>query len=154
MRHRDTRIRGGGDSGGDAGHDFEIDAGLRQRQRLLASPAEEVRVAALQAHHGLTLFRFLDEKRVYLVLFERVSFGRLADIDEFALSQPMATEAGMHQPVEEDNIGPGDALGPLDRYQAGVTRPCADQKYPAVTHAPSHKRNLKGSAPFRFRFDC
>ena len=46
---RDPRVGGGGDAGGHAGDDLELDPGGAQRLALLAAPPEDERVAALQA---------------------------------------------------------------------------------------------------------
>ena len=51
MGHRDAGVGGHRDRGADAGHHLEGDAGLRQRQGLLAAAAEHERVAALEPHH-------------------------------------------------------------------------------------------------------
>ena len=53
MGERDLQARGGGDAGGDAGHDLDGDAGRAQRIELLAAPAEDERIAALEPDHGL-----------------------------------------------------------------------------------------------------
>jgi hypothetical protein len=41
-----------GDGGGDTGHHFELDAGVDERQGLLAAAAQHKRVAALEPHHA------------------------------------------------------------------------------------------------------
>ena len=51
VRRRDARVGQRAEGRGDAGQDAERHAGARQRQRLLAAAAEDVRVAALQAQH-------------------------------------------------------------------------------------------------------
>ena len=48
MGHRDACVRGGRERGRDARDDLEGDAGLRQRECLLAASAEEEGVAALK----------------------------------------------------------------------------------------------------------
>ena len=48
--HRDARVRGPRDAGGHARDDLEPGSGGRQRLRLLAAPAEDEWIAALEAH--------------------------------------------------------------------------------------------------------
>ena len=53
MGDRDAGVGGGGDAGGDPGHDLELDPGLAQRLALLAAAAEDERVAALEPDDAL-----------------------------------------------------------------------------------------------------
>ena len=64
MGERDLQARGGGNPGGDAGNDLDIDAGIAQRGDLLAAAAEDQRIAAFQPHHGLAGARALDHQRL------------------------------------------------------------------------------------------
>ena len=79
--HRDAPVGGGGDGGGDAGHLLKGDAVLGQQLQLLAAPAEQEGVAALQAHHVLPLQGLVQQDPVDLLLGHRVAGGLLAHVD-------------------------------------------------------------------------
>jgi hypothetical protein len=53
MGERNLQARSRGNTGGDAGHDLDGDAGAAQSIELLAAPAEDERIAALEPHHRL-----------------------------------------------------------------------------------------------------
>ena len=53
MGQRDLQAGRRGDAGGDAGHDLDGNAFGAQRIELLAATAEDERVAAFEANHGL-----------------------------------------------------------------------------------------------------
>jgi hypothetical protein len=55
------RRRGGGHRGGDAGDDFDFDAGFLERAQFLVGAAEQHRVAAFQAHHQAELAGAVDQ---------------------------------------------------------------------------------------------
>ena len=50
-----------------------------QRVELLAAPAEDERIAALQPHHGLAGLRARDQERIDLLLRHAMGALRLAD---------------------------------------------------------------------------
>ena len=63
VRDRNAGEAGRANGGGDAGHDFERDAGGLQGEGFLAAAAEHERIAALQAHHPHALTRGFDQQR-------------------------------------------------------------------------------------------
>lgn len=54
----------GGEAGGNAGNDFDMDAGGAEGFDFLGGSAEEQRVAAFQADDGFVFVRGIDEERV------------------------------------------------------------------------------------------
>ena len=68
VRERNAGVGRGAAGGGDSGYDFERHAGLRQGLDLLAAAAEDVGVAALEAHHALALARQAHHERVDVLL--------------------------------------------------------------------------------------
>ena len=73
----------GPERSGDARDDFVRDAGFAKGFDLFTRAAEDGRVATLQPDDGLARFRIGDQKRVDLVLSEKLAAGSLADIDDF-----------------------------------------------------------------------
>ena len=62
MRDRDADRRRRREPRRDAGHDLTLDAGLAQREHLLAAAAEHERIAALEPHDEVPRARFADHE--------------------------------------------------------------------------------------------
>ena len=86
MRERYAGIRGDSERRGYARHDFEGDTGLGQSFHLFSAAAEDERIAALQANHGLALSRFGEHQVDDFGLRERVIAAFLADVDALGCS--------------------------------------------------------------------
>jgi hypothetical protein len=76
---------GGGHRGGDAGHDFDLDAGFLERAQFLVGAAEQHRVAAFQAHDALVAAGAIDQLFVDEGLGRGALAGALADRDLLGL---------------------------------------------------------------------
>ncbi len=55
LGQRDAALRGAGQAGGDAVHQFDLDPACRQPFGFFATAAEDARIATLEAHHALAL---------------------------------------------------------------------------------------------------
>ena len=126
MGQRDPRIGGNRDGGGHAGNDFERDALLAQRLRLLSSAAEDERVAAFEAGDGIPPFRLVNEELVDLPLREGVIAPLLAGVDPARFSSGVTENLRADQMVVDDHIRLTDACRPAQRDQPGIPRPGAD----------------------------
>ena len=78
---RKARVGGAAGSGGDAGDDFEGDAGSCQNFQFLAATPEDEGVAAFEADNGKAFARQVDQQPVDRLLRQGVVGGFLADID-------------------------------------------------------------------------
>ena len=85
---------GSGDGRADAGDDLERDPGPRQRLGLLAAPAEDERIAALEPHDPPPAPRVQDQERVDLLLRQRVVARGLAGEDAPRAAAPRRGGAG------------------------------------------------------------
>ena len=79
-------------------------------RELLAAAAEDVRVAALEAHDRLAVAGELDEQRVDRVLRHGVVAGQLADVDDLgaqldALGGESVEHAAGAEAVGDDDVG-------------------------------------------------
>ncbi len=124
---RDPGVGGGGDAGGHAGHDLELDPGLAQRLALLAAAAEDEGVAALEPDDALARAGGGDQPLADLLLRHRRHPGRLADVDELGVLAGAVERPRRDQPVVEDRVGAGDQLQRARRHQPRVAGPRADQ---------------------------
>ena len=98
MSNWNSRQLRGGDGRGDAGDNLKRDSPIPAGDRLLASPAEEVGVSALQPDNDFALFGFLYQELVYLLLLQLMPSRVLAHIDK--LSCHPVQHPGVEQPVE------------------------------------------------------
>lgn len=105
MRQRHGRIRGTGESGGNAWDDLEWHAGGGQRLDFLAAAAEDQRVAAFQPHHAPAIACQADQERVDILLLHAVVRARLADKDAFGIAPAHIQHFFAHQAVVHDDIG-------------------------------------------------
>src|SRR2546422_5889312 len=131
---RDPGVRGHRDGGGHPRHDLERDPRARQRLRLLAAPAEDEGVAALEPHDAPAAPRVPHEEGVDLLLGQRVSAARLAREDP-ARPWRLVEETPIHQAVVDDDVGAAQEPEAADGDQPRVAGTGADERdrpYPCV----------------------
>ena len=90
---------------GDAGHDIDRDACSLERRLLLAAAAEDIGIAALEAHDMPAGLGFSDQDRVDFALLGRGLVGRLADRDADRIAAGISRIAGPDQAVMDDDVG-------------------------------------------------
>ena len=147
MRHRDAGVGGRRHRGADAGHDLERDAGLRQRQRLLAAAAEHERVAALQPHHDAASPRLLDQPRVDLALRQTVGARALAREDAERARRRLVEQGRVDETVVDDHVGAAQHLETAHRHEPGIARSGTDQvDATRLDHADSRFRAKRARA--------
>jgi hypothetical protein len=122
VRDRDADRAGNGCERRDAGDDLERDAGIGERERLLAAAPEQKRVTALEAYDTGPLAAERDEHRVHLVLCEAVA------LDSQCVRRCLVDELGRDEPVIDEHVACTQALEPLDRDQSRVARAGADER--------------------------
>ncbi len=128
---RDAGIAEAADAGGDARHQTEGDARIDQRQRLFAAAAEDEGVAALQAQHALAGPRQFDEARRDVALLRARLAAALAGILKLR-PRPCELQNGfVDQRVVDHDVGLLQRVERVERQQARIARPGADQPHPA-----------------------
>ena len=118
-RHRSCR--------GHARDDLEGDAVVDEFLGLLAAAAEDEGVAALEPRHDLALFRLPDDEAIDLVLGQRVAASLLAHVDELGIGPAMLQQPLVGEIIVDHHVGLLDAVQALDRDEAGVAGPGADE---------------------------
>ncbi len=129
MRHRDARVRGGGDRARDAGHDLERDAGRDARLGFLAAAAEHERVAALQPHDRLAREPTRDQHLVDLFLRHRGPARGLAHVDELSRSRREREQGGRRESVVDDDVSGPQQLLAATCQQARIAGPARRRRY-------------------------
>ena len=124
---RDTGVGGATGGGGDARHDLERDAGGGQFLDLLATAAENERVAALQAQYAFALLGQFDQQCVELGLRHGMAVAALAHVDPLCFFPDQFHYGRGNQPVVQYNIGLLHQAQGAEREQVGVARAAADQ---------------------------
>src|SRR5690606_34498178 len=105
MRERNACIRRATCRSGNAWNDFESDAVRCQRLELFAAPAENERVAALQAAHALALLREPDEQGVNVLLRNMRAARSFPDIDSVRVSARKVQHRVRDESVVQNDIG-------------------------------------------------
>src|SRR5207247_5787045 len=123
-------------------NDLEGDAVARQRLRLLAAPAEDEGVAALEPHDTAPAPRVPDEERVDAFLGQRVSAARLAGEDA-ARPGCLVEEASIDQAIVDDDVGAAQELEATDGDQPRVAGAGADECHRPYTHAATPRRSRR-----------
>jgi hypothetical protein len=101
---RKARVRGGGEWRRHAWNHFERDPLRGQKFRLLGAPAEQVGIAAFEAHHRLAFARDLDELAVDLCLPLAGSSRTLAHEHKLRFGPRRPQLIGMHERIVEDDV--------------------------------------------------
>ncbi len=110
--------------------------GFGQGFELFFEPAEDTRIAALQAHHEAAFARMLDEQGIDPGLAGAAAFTRaamrhaaeaaLADVDPLRPRRELA-QGRIGEGIEEHHIGLAQALGAAQGDEIGLARPGADE---------------------------
>ena len=140
--HRNPRPGGGGQSGGDPGDHPEGDPRPGQGLALLAAPAEEEGVAALEANHPLPRPGLLGQDAVDLLLGHRVAAGVLAHVDFLRAGWDEGQNPLPHQPVIHHNLGALQGCRP-----ARVSSPASPGPAPTRMTSPVIPRPLSSAGP-------
>src|SRR2546425_10203939 len=147
---RDPGVRGRRDGGGHARHDLERDPRARQRLRLLAAPAEDEGVAALEPHDTPPAPRVTDEERVDARLGQRVRAARLAREDA-TRPRRLGEETPIHQAVVDDDVGAAQELEAAHGDQPRVAGAGTDERHRPYAHdvtpRSSRRWRLAASGP-------
>ena len=118
---RDAEVLRDRDGRGDAGHQFEGDAGRLQCECLLAAPPEDEAVAAFEPRDPFSLVRFGDEERGGLFLGHAVSAAAFSNEDLLGGLQCRVTQkVFVQQVIIEDDIGTAQRFQPPDRDEPGT----------------------------------
>ena len=131
MRDRDAGIGEPADPRRDAGDDAEGNAGFDQRQRLLAAAPEDEGVAALQPADAFSLSRELHQPERDVALAGRRLAAALARIFDRRAFSRMRQHALVDQRVVDHHVSLAKRIQGVERQEARVARPGADQPYPA-----------------------
>src|SRR5271157_5461446 len=102
MGERHAGVGGDAERGGDAGDDFERDAGGGQRFGLFAAASEDERVAAFESDYGEAASRALDQHGADLFLSEGADGLLPADIDTLGVGWRQIEQHGRSQAIVED----------------------------------------------------
>ena len=127
MRQRDAGVGGEAEGRGDAGDDFEGNAGLGQRFGLLTAAAEQEWVAALEPDHGEPAARALDEHGGDFILGKSVRRFLLTDVEAFGGGWREIKQRGGRQVIEEHGVGLGEEAAAFDGDQLGIAGAGADE---------------------------
>ena len=141
MRQRHPRVGRRGDRGGDPGYDGEPDAGLGERERLLAAPAEDEGIAALQPDDRLPVPGRRRERLVDELLEGTGGPGLLAHVHQVGGGREFQ-QFRRDQPVVDDDVGAPEEFGTLERDEPGIPGARADE----VDHA-RHQGDASGGVP-------
>ena len=109
---------------------------------LLATAAEDVRVAALEADDGQAPEGAVDEDRVDLGLGNGVVRRALADVDDLDVGRQPVEQWGRAEPVGDDDVGRGQGLEPGERDEPGVARTAPDEGHAPATGPASAQVDL------------
>ena len=91
--------------------------------------AEDRWIAPFEAHHVFAAARRTHQLLIDFTLLPNSVAPMSAEADEFRSGARMAQDRRVDQIVVEHAISDPQALDAAPRNQAGVARPCADQKH-------------------------
>ena len=128
MCDRDPCQQGRGDGGGDPRHDLTADAGGSQCQRLLSTPPEHERVAALEAHDTPPAAGFANHQSVDRVLADGRTSCTLTD-EESARRGGIIERVGRNERVVEHQIRRSQPAHGSERQELRISGPGADKRY-------------------------
>ena len=136
MGQRDAGRRGAAGRGGDPGHDRERHAVAGEMRRLLAAPAEDEGIAALQSDDCPPRAREADEKAVDVRLRHVMIAGNLAGKNARRARRNERKNGVGDQLVINDDIRLAEQTQRLDCHEIRIPRPGADNVYAA--HGVAH----------------
>ena len=129
--HRNARIGGYGQGGGNPRHHLEGDARRFQQLQLFPAPAKEEGIAALEPHHPLVLLGLAQKNPVDLLLGHQMVAGFLAHVDFFRVPGDERQNGGAHQPVIYHHLGIFNGLTALLGQKTRISRACPHQNHAA-----------------------
>ena len=122
-----------------AGNDAEGNAGLRERQRLLAAAPEDEGIAALEPQHALALAGKLDQPLADVLLHGRGLAAALSGIFEQGAFAGEGKDGRVDQRVVDDDVGRASA------FKAWIVRrPGSPGPAPTSQTVPGAKRGEAG----------
>ena len=139
MSDRDARVGGSGEGGTHTGHDLITTAGRSQGLGLLAAPAEQKRVAALEPRHGFSRAGFFDQHVIDSLLRKRVGPGFLARVDFLGRLRGEFQQERIAQIIVDHHVRTLEAVTAFEGQQAGIAGAGADEITDSFLH-----RKLRG----------
>ncbi len=127
MRHRDAAGERRGERARHAGHDIDVDAVRMAGQVFLPPAAEQVRIAALEAHHPPPGPRLTHENRVDLALRNGVMVRALADVDDLGAQIETRQFVPRAKAIGDDDVRLLELAQGTQRQQVERTRSAADE---------------------------
>src|SRR2546429_397058 len=115
----------------DAGHCDHVNPGERELRELLASAAEDERVAALQPDHEMAGAGQLDEPGGDVILLSAFLSSPLPDPLEPSVGSAEGESFWRDESVVQHVIGVRQQLAGLDRDQRCIAGSGADEDYPS-----------------------
>src|SRR5579872_1903464 len=149
-RRRNAGVSKAADPGGDSRHDAKANASLGQRLDLLAAAAEHERIAAFQAQHAQVLPRQFDQPQRDVFLAVRRPAAALAGKFAPRLRPGERQHAFRDQRVIDDHVGFFQRVEGVQRQQAGIARPGADQPHGSRLERNVGRMRLAHATPFGF----
>ena len=143
---RDPCQRGNRDPRADARNDLEGDPGAQESKRLLAAPAENERIAPLEADHCQTLACITDQRGLDVSLRPEDRGPSLADGDAPRILAAERQDIQRDKSIVVDDIGLAQALCRPQRQKPGVARTRSHEADDTSERRPGC---APGPAPFR-----
>ena len=125
--HRDAGVSQSADAGGNTGHDAEWHPSLKQANTFLGAPAENKRIAALEAQHSLSLLGQPHQLVGDIFLAGRWFAAALARMDQLGAFPGQLQNIGAHKGVINNHIGRLHSVQTGDGEKAGVAGAGAHQ---------------------------
>ena len=111
----------------DARHDVVVDAGRAQILEFLAAPAKDERIAAFQADDAVAALGVFAQQPMDGFLGDAVSASGFSDFDQLRLAARQLEDFRADQAVVQDDVGRLQRAQGIQRQEARVTRPGANQ---------------------------
>ena len=127
MGQGDSRVLSGRDGRGDAGDDFEGDAGFRQCGRFLASSTEQKRIASFEPHHRPAVACGRDQASVDFLLLDARSMIVTDAGGPLAFPMRPSQEQWIDESVVENEIRHREAFAATQGQQSGITGACSNE---------------------------
>ena len=105
MGHGDACGTRHGDRAGDTGDHGHRHARGHARLQLFEAATVDIRIAALESHDELALFRLRGEDVVDGLLFHGSPVGHLRGVDDLHLRTERGQELRWRQPIRDDDVG-------------------------------------------------